>query len=292
MVDKVSIKPGRIIGIKNDHITFDSALKSVNLYPEEYAIRRTTAGGNPLTVEFPDVLKVNAHWRASVSGGLSQCVSYSMMIYQEWGPDFTDADDWWFPNNPSNPGAGLASNYRNLPMTYIGTVPALTDYLDVRVKLYNTVVPSTILGVPILSFLKPDRWTNLPGGSCPIEIRAPLSRLFDFKRFGNDIYMRRFQSVYRGSEQAPWLVNNDDSASSGWTYGDTPFRPDNWLPTSTGQPRAVLGRLVYQLDQKGPDGSGAKRRRVAGSNACSVVDTSNYRSVYQGDLIIRPGRRT
>lgn len=296
MVDFTDLTGSRMYASRDGHIVFDTNHKSVNLFPDAYNITRTVAGGNPITIEFPELLKANAYFRFGegfYSGGRTACRSYTTLLYQEWGPDFPNADDWWFPGNPGEPGQpNLTSNFRNLPQTYIGSVPAGTDYIDVRVRLSNTVVPSPIMEVPIFPILQTDQWTNLPGGSCPIELRSPLSRLFEFKRVGNDVYLRRYQSVYRG-QQIPWIPGNNDDRTSGWTYGASAANTAAYLPStisSGGSMKIDLGRLAYQLEYKPDDTNGNKRR--FGTNACSLVDTSNYRSVWSGDLIIRPGRRT
>lgn len=293
MVDSFEAYANRISVVKNDHVVFDTDNKSVNLFPESQALRRTVAGGNPLVVDFPDFLKVNAHWRQGT--GTSECRSFTSLIYQEWGPDYVDGDDWWYPTNPSYPGGDLASNYRNLPEQFVGTIPAGADYLDIRLNLTNTQVPSTILSVPIFTLLVSGQWTALQGYSCPVELQNPIARMFEFRVDGTNVYLRRYQSVRRYQQITSWLANNDDSSASGWTFGDTSYRPSFELASTAaqgGQPRSVLGLLAYEIEHKGPDTNGSKRRRVAGSNACSVVDPTNYRSVWQGDLIIRPGRRT
>lgn len=290
MVKRVNIKPSRFFAEVDGHRTIDTDLKSVNLYPEGYAVVAE------INIEFPDLLKTNAYFRwgeGFYSGGRTECRSYVSGLYQEWGPDEPNADDWYFPANPTFPGTpNLVSNYRNLPLQLIGSVPAKTDCIDVRVNLINTVVPSTVLGFLPFSPIRSGEWVHLPGQCCNIEFRDPLARMFDFILIGTSVYLRRFQSVRR-AQQMSWLPGNDDTGTSGWTWGydQTGGVWDQQVNTPPGgAPRADLSRLLYEIEHKGPDVSGNKRR--SGSNSCAIGDPTNYRSVWTGAVIIRPGRRT
>ena len=97
MVKQVNIKPSRFFAQVDGHSTIDTALKSVTLYPDAYAIQTA------ISIEFPDLLKTNAYFRwgeGFYSGGRTECRSYVTALYQEWGPDEPNADDWYFPGNP------------------------------------------------------------------------------------------------------------------------------------------------------------------------------------------------
>ena len=171
-------------------------------------------------------------------------------------------------------------------------MPAKTDYIDVRVFLTNTVAPSPVLGFLPFSPIASGQWVHLPGQCCNIEFRDPLARMFDFVLIGTAVYLRRFQSVRR-AQQINWLPNNDDGNTSGWTWGYD--RVGNAWDQAVntpggGAPHADQARLIYEIEHKGPDVNGNKRR--TGTNACYLGDPTNYRSVWEGAVAIRAGRRT
>jgi len=280
MVDYFEASGNEFLVVKNDDIVFDTDRPSVNLFPDSTKIAYT--GG----VDFPDLFSTTIYLNRST--GTTYCESYSALIWQEWGPNEVDFNE--------TTATGSQPTTRNLPRTYLGTVPADTDYLDVRATLTRTIVPPPFFTMypPVVMF-KEGFEIDLKGGSCPCEIFAPLIRHFDVVRIGNDIYLERYQSVnFKGNYTAvdaagthPWISPGSSSGWSNWFRGN-----GEWSAI-----RSDAAQLAVRLDTKGPDISGNKRPpwiSPAGTNPCACPGygtvAANFRSFYAGSITIHPGR--
>lgn len=273
MVDAFYADNNRIQVIKNDDISFDTDRPSIELFTGS-AITKTSH-----SIEFPDYITGQAYYRDATAGP-TICQLWSTVIWQEWGPDEAFHNEYYFIGAPQNSIPGPTS--RNLPRELLGTVPAETTHLDIRVKMTRTVTPAPWLvdQTPVVSF-KMGEWINLPGGSCPCERIQNTSRQFDIVRIGNNIYLERRQSVFNAdSLLAPG--NNVQAAistnQSGWNsqriLATDLFPKSSWV-------------IAHKIDQRGPDNDGNKR--PGGTNPCSGSAPPS-RSVYTGDIIITPGR--
>lgn len=250
---------GRMYPKPNKHIQFDqngqriwsSDGPPVNYLPEADWLR------GPLTVAFPDFVKRNAYYVGNPGGGSTFCMSLITIIPGEWGPS----------------GAGVY----NLPDIILGTVPADTNHIDVRVNLSRTKGPSNYMAFAIPSLI-PAGENHLPGGSCQCEAIALWRRLFEIVRVGNNVVLRRYQSVINAGDGMNWLSNNSDQndvggVRSGYTYG--------------GGTNARLGHMASIRDRKTRPASPARKDRASG--ACSTQDNTNYASTFTGTFTIRPG---
>jgi len=288
MVDAFDYQNNRMTITKNDNVVFDSDAKSVQLFPDSTKIRLTGK-----QIVFPNLLQANAYHRYSggIIGGLTYCESWSTLLWQEWGP--TEV----FLNYESFGGA-LGASTRNLPQEYLGSVPADTDYLDVRVRLARTHVPAVLwdMSAPYVMFQEGAE-INLPGGSCPTESFPPmLFRHFDIVRDGTSVYLRRYQSVGNkgtGDYVMPSggaIISSDSSVSGGWTIGAEGAGVGDRAP-------AQGAWLARRIDTRGPDSSGGKRRNGTSpgtDNQCYIPGKSisypDLSSTYTGDITIHPGR--
>lgn len=269
---------GRIFCSIDGHVRFDSSRPSVFLFGDD-----TRLVHNGLAVEYPDVLKADAYWRASFGVGTSECRSYITILPQEWGPGYPHVDDPWL----ASPDTG-SRNRRPLARINLGTVPAEANFLDIRAKLTRTVAPNvgTIMPEGVPPYLPTGVEMDL-SYSCPVEINRFFVRMFNIVREGNTIYLDRYQSS-RLEFFNFWIPSNSDAAATGWTYGAASAVYSNV--------EARKGVPIYQIEHKGPDTNGNKRRASGGTNRCAIpgadgfVDPTNYRSVYSVDLVIHPGR--
>lgn len=251
-MDKFEADSGRVYVVDDDKVTFDTNLKSVNLMPSA-AISMTG-----YSMVFPDLVKRNGYYYDASSASLTaSCTSFITMILQEWGP-------------------GLAGN---IPEVVLGTVPAGTDYLDVRVRLVRTDPPSNILTSPILVLPEENEWFYCLGGSCPLETKSFFSRMFEVVISGSNVVLRKYQSV-RDTTQTFWSgdQSSDITNHPSWTYG--------------GGSSANKGFLVSQRQNKPSTDGGNINKNRGGSNQCSVADNTNYSSTYLVDFLITPGRRS
>lgn len=278
MVDAFYADNNRIQVIKNDDIVFDSDRPSIQLLPESSKLTISR------TVTFPTLLAGIAYLQRTYSGSGPYCESWSALIPQEWGPDEVDF-------SPINLEGNVAT--RNLPETLIGTVPAGTDYIDVRARMTRTQSPPSFMqqSPPPVMFKEGD-WVSLPGGSCPCEYFVPLARHFDIVLRGTSLYLRRFQSVRNSGEHFSWGSNSGASPSNvsnsyGWftnagaSSGNAPY---TGAKVNLGTPATLIQAL---------GGSNSVNRRAPwawnSTGACSITHP-NYASVYACEFEIRPGR--
>lgn len=251
----------------------------VNLLPESNWISTNR------NVEFPDFVKFanyahqrvsnpaaigNPPWALSGSGDSCQTVT---MIQPE---DSTFSD------------------------VFLGSVPAGVNYIDVRVKVRRTKDPTYLLDQYIPQLVAYDQWIHLPGGSCLVEASSIWRRLFDVILSGQNIFLRRKQSV------AP--VPGDAVSRYGGIYQNSGSNQDAWLTFTyqswgwvTGPGGAFVGSqrnghpaALIQVQEFGPN-NGATTPTMGAKHptrerACSVdVSQHNFSSTYNVDIVIRPG---
>ncbi|KKC39497.1 hypothetical protein WH87_04680 [Devosia epidermidihirudinis] len=276
MVDAFYADNGRIQVIKNDDISFDSDRPSIQLLPDSSKLSISR------NVSFPNLLSSPAYLQRTYGSAGPYCESWSALMPQEWGPDEVNTSPEIYPaNNWALSGPIL----RNLPEELIGTVPAGTDYVDVRAKMTRTVVPPVFMqqSPPLVMFKEGD-WVGLPGGSCPCEYFPPLARHFDIVLRGTSVYLRRFQSVTNGGQKFGW----GESAGNqyGWFTSSTPTWGNQYSnsPGRYGIPAVLMQSLGgdINLNRRAPWASNS-----AGSCAVYPVD---YTSVYACEFEIHPGR--
>lgn len=283
---------------KNDKIVFDTNAKSVQLFPTSSRIVLSN-----YSIAFPDLIQSTAYHRytgAFIGGGQSYCESWSTFLQQEWGPNEVNHSEQYLSAGSAVNVAGPTT--RNLPQTLLGTVPAETDYLDIRVRLTRTVLPAVMWDTsrPYVLFQEGE-WINLPGGSCPTEMYQPmLFRHFDIVKEGTNVYLRRYQSVgNKGTytnvmPSGGPIISSDANVSGGWTVRNLNTSWPNAPGTSGSYPPIGLAWLGVLTNVKGPDLNGNKRSASNGTNPCLIagkdISFPNMASTYTGDIIIHPGR--
>lgn len=278
MVDAFYAQNDQFQIIQNDDISFDTDRKSIQLFPDS-----TKIISNSFDVDFPDVVQAVAYYYGT-PGSISTCETWSILIWQEWGPTEVSHDEVYFPGNPPDSIPGPTT--RNLPAILLGTVPSGTDYIDVRVNLTQTVTPPLFLNtMSPLPFFQEGQWTGLPGGSCPVELSYNLIRMFNIVLIGTSVYLHRYQSVFNANTGyntsmggAPEIDINGNQ-SDGWsTWGN--------LNVSGPQPKSRANPGVrIQLKP-----ASASQKRPGGADHCNFTSFPNLRSRYQGSIIIHPGR--
>lgn len=273
MVDAFYADNNRIQVINSDDISFDSSRPSIQLLPESSKLSLIR------TVTFPNLLSTVAYLQRTYGSNNPYCESWSSLMPQEWGPTESNT-------NPVLIGSDLpAPITRNLPEEFLGTVPAGTDYIDVRARITRTQAPPSFMqqSSPPVMFQE-GQWIALPGGSCPCEYFQPLARHFDIVLSGTNLYLRRYQSVSNlGRTKINW--GSGPGNSYGWFNNiSTPWAPYNAAPSNYGTP-AVLMDSGF--------GSVNENRRAPwaanSTNPCAVY-TVDYTSVYSCEFEIHPGR--
>lgn len=271
MVDAFNAQSNRFSVIRNDRIAFDTAAPSVQLIAAPISFTRL--------VTFPNLLSAPVYRQANTFGfGSTACDSWSGLLPQEHGPGYGDF-------SPSS-GAYLANGQpprRELPSEFLTSVPAGTNYIDVRARLVRTITPPTFRAFsPPVTFFIQGQWINLPGGSCQTEFYYPLMRHFDVILSGTSVLLNRYQSVTRGPQTTNTTggdVNNTNSTQIGAAWGNYADSPAYW---------AIPAVLYSTL---GPDGTGNKRPPwgSTSSNSCAVGAVVDYTSQYSVDFQITPG---
>jgi len=254
--------------IRNDRVAFDTTAPNVTLLPPSSAIVQTR------NITFPNLVQAPAYRQnAQTFGGFTttHCESWNGLLPQEWGWSEPDVSPVYPSTSPIQ---------RNLPQELIGTVPAGTNYIDVKIRLTRTVTPPTFLTIsPPIMWAPSGQWIQLRGGSCPMEYFAPLVRLCEFVLDGTSIYLRRYQSVR--ANDFPMNQTGGNAYNEWYTqyYGN--YANANVL-------RSIPCVL---LDTKGFDGNGNKLPSwgTSPTNSCTWY-TIDYSSVYSADIEIRPGR--
>lgn len=271
MVDAFYADSGRIQVINNDDISFDSDRPSIQLLPgsSKLSISRT--------ITFPTLLSGPAYLQRTY-GATPYCESWSALVPQEWGPGEVD----FSPTDSLGP-LGIAT--RNLPEEFLGTVPAGTDYINVRARMTRTVTPPVFMEQtpPVVMFKEGD-WVELPGGSCPCEYFVPLARHFDIELRGTSLYLRRFQSVRDNGVKFSWGTGPQNTY--GWFTTIATAYGVSYAGAFTryGTPAALIQRLSNDIN--------VNRRAPWAFNstgACSVTPP-DYTSVYSCEFEIHPGR--
>lgn len=274
MVDSFDYQNGRIQVIRNDKTAFDTNLPSLQLFP----LNKITLTG--VVVYFPNMLSSIVYRHGAQVGGSSVCETWSGLLPQEWGPDYPDFSPTavQFLANESAPPT------RNLPRAVIGTVPAGTDFIDVRARITRTLSPPTFWRTsPPLVMFPENQWINLVGGSCTCEFFAPLIRHFDVRLVGTTLYLERYQSSRNTGQTTTSTGGNTNGVNStqiGPEWGNYADAPAYWAAPS----------VFYE--QRGPNGTGNKRPPwgSTSSDSCVVGPPVNYQSQYSADFIITPGR--
>lgn len=271
MVDSFEADNDEFRVIKGDKIAFDTGAPSFSLFNTGRLQFNTT-------VVYPDMLS-SLFYFSNAPGSTSYCESWSSLYPQEWGPDEPNV----------SPGvSSVASIQRNLPRTYIGSVPSGTNHLNIMARVTRTKAPPAFYqDIPPAVFNPPGQWVTLTGGSCTVEgIGTAMKRHFDIVLYGTDLYLERYQSVYNvgfpfvsssNANNRGWLTNLTNDGAAMGAYNSAPVG---------------LGVPLVLLERKGPDSSGTKFAPWGSnsSNPCSVGANLDYESIYSVDFDIRPGR--
>lgn len=159
-------------------------------------------------------------------------------------------------------------------LSFVCDLPAGANYFETDITLSRIVTPSPYLDSPIPDVFGSGTRHMPDGNSAIVEAIGPMVRMFAFERVDNAVYLRRKQSVTNAGQVVPWNSgNNNDTGSGGmrpgWTYGGNP----NAWP-------------FYRLDSKN---TGHVNKRRGGDNPCSLIDVSNYASLWRGTVTITPG---
>lgn len=230
-----------IFHTEGDRIVWSTTRRPALLLPDQAVTI------DPFTVQFPDFAKSNAYGFTYTSSPttLSACMSMITINPQEWD-------------------SGLS---------LLATIPSECNYFETEITLTRTKTPSSFMGLAI-----PDGWgsgsTHFCDGGALMESTGPIIRIFTIERVGNQVFLRRKQSVRDGGDRFPWNSGNNNESGSGgyregWTYG--------------GDRR---GWVATQRDYK-TGGNIAKRRGE--SNQCNLSDNTDYESIWTGRLVLTPG---
>lgn len=227
-------------------------------------------------IAFPDFRKTQVygynigHTSVPFDWRVDACVTGACMPWQEWGPN----------------GVGAGTFTNNLAQEVMGTVPVGVNYLDIRVALTRTKNPSRYLGsavdgaagfdVPML--LSPNQ-VLAEGGSALVEAIGPFRRMFWIGLVGNNIVLRRYQSVcepHPSTYPGSWTGT---AHGVGWSHHGG---------AGSDKPNLVWEIARNQVSDSGVFSNTGQCRR-GGPQACSLVDNSDFSSTYTGTITIRPG---
>jgi hypothetical protein len=262
MVVKYQHTAGRVLIEKDSIPIFDTDAFPLQFFPIANEITSS------ITVTFPDFVHANAYGFArgaiSPSTFANGCQSFVTLPYQNWGPSTLSPP----------PDYTIATQV-------VGTVPGNTDLMMIRVNLTRTTNPSQINGNTIPVTFDEGQWVQVDGGAMIVEELPPMVRMIKFTLSPTlnpdgtkNVIMERHQSVSKRRYNYWRLDGNPDV--SGWTYGGT---------------RGRYGHIVSSIESKEnnflPLGSSALARGQP--NACSLTDTTNYSSVFTGQVRIIPG---
>lgn len=271
--------------VQNDEISFDTDRPSIELFPPS-----THIVNNALSIEFPGFFQSYAYYRGAPSG-LTECELWSIIFWQEWGPDEVYKNEEYYPLSPGNSIPGPTT--RNLPRITLGTVPAETNHLDIRVNLTRTVIPPAwFYGVPRVMFKEGEEISLSSGGSCPVETCGGSARSFNItlgtaaSGQPKPVYLERYQSV----ENYNTLNAPGNYSQAAITVNQSGWNSERYIAQNDAggncAPR-TLWMLGTLLDKRGPDTNGTKRPN--GTNPCSG-SLKDLRSVFTGSIVIAPGR--
>lgn len=282
MVDAVYIDNNRVQVIKNNDVSFDTDRPSVKLIESA----RIVHSGR--LISFPSLLMKKAYFR-QVSSGLTGCNQWTTLFWQEWGPGEGYWNERYYKVSGIQDRAGPTT--RNLPRESLGSVPAETNYLDIRVKLTRTQTPPAFVEyMPPVTVFPENQWIALPGGSCPVEDYFQLmKRHFDIVREGNEVFLDRYQSVANANTLAAPFNNpqadlrNTSLVGNGWNSDSEGAIASDGSTDLLPYSNFYIATLA---DTKGFDASGTKR--PGGTNACNGA-YPDLTSNYSADIIITPG---
>lgn len=267
-----NLATGRMVITQGGRTAFDTSVPMARLVP---SAQISLAGYN---IDFPDLYYGVGYRQTRNTVGTPAvtyfaCSTWAAPVQQEWGPV----------------GVGAGSFDHNLPEIVVGTVPAGTNYLDCRVNLTQTIVPSNIIGLGLSDPWPQGQWVKLEGGSCYIERMLGVSRLFEFILVGTNVVLRRYQSVSGAGNTSPALERVNPPGGIG---NIDFFYPGTNAPTATGN-LALYGQLI---DSKGPSTNDTHRppgKESGSSNnsPCSMSTAGiNYASRWSGSVNIIPGQ--
>lgn len=267
---KISISSGRIYVERAGHSVFDTSARSASLFPDSTRLISSAS------IVFPHLLLGYCYRTVQLPGDPANTgVCWDTYIPQEWGPQYTD--------NP-------ATDVRNLPDVFIGSVPTGTDYLDVMVNVTRTVAPhADVDGLPFQTIVPSGVWFKADGGCCVVEHDNLVARMFEFALIGTNVYLRRYQSVGSASISFSGGITNIGNLSNN---------------PGAGFLNAVLGGLV---DIRGPHPTGYNRLHGGNNDRANIhnrayvipgtsstsgtfTNTNNYSSTFSCSYIIHPGR--
>jgi hypothetical protein len=275
MPGSLRIGPGILTVIKDGRVALDRNRRLLNRVPSG------TITLSDYDIEFPNLrMGVNYHQMRYTPGFGSDyfgCMSFAGLIDQEWGP-------------------AEASPF-TLPDILLGTAPRSADFLDVRARLTNTVVPAGWFDQPMRSDLPSGEWINLEGGSCLVEFIPGMRRLFEIvleldpeddpetNPLPKQVLLRRYQSVTKDGPRARSGYNQSTANTSANYLG---YVATTEAPNASGK-FAIYGAIIQAKGLINPPTTAATFG-PGGSNGCSLTPPS-YASTWSGDLIITPGRR-
>ena len=247
---------GHIELVHGGHRVWSSDGAPVNLMPP------TTWLTKSVTIQYPSFEKRNAYafdiyTIPVVNIVQTACVSYSTILPGEWGHD-------------------KASPYTLADAT-LGTVPAGCNYLDVTVKLSRTKAPPTFIAFDAPVMISSEE-TPGAGNSFKCEFIPGLYvRGFDVRLVGQNVVLRRYQSVTANDNGIEWTPGNavyypSGGKREGWTYGG-----------GAGAQNAHLAAIIQSKQ------GGNVNKERGGSNQCSLTDTKDYSATYAGTITVRPG---
>lgn len=270
MVDAFYAENDRFQVIKDDEIAFDSSRPSILLLPASEKISVST------TVTFPTLLSGTTYLQRTY-GSTPYCESWSSLFPQEWGPGEVDF-------SPEMSSGTFQVATRNLPRTLLGTVPAGTDYIDVRARMTRTKAPPAFMQQhpPIVMF-KEGEWVGLPGGSCPCEYFVPMARHFDIVLEGTSLYLDRYQSVRNDGQR--FSFGGNPANEYGWFLNNSaPYASYSGAWVGYGTPAALIQSLSGDIS--------VNRRAPWAFNSTGACSTTppDYSSVYSCEFEIHPGR--
>lgn len=274
MVDSFEAASNNFRVIRDDQIAFDTSYPSLQLFPD------SKINISSYSIVFPNMLSSIVYRHAGGVGFASVCETWSGLLPQEWGPDYPD----FSPTAPQFLADQNAPPTRNLPRATLATVPAGTDFIDVRARITRTLTPPTFKRIsPPLVMFPETQWIQLVSGSCTCEYFAPLIRHFDIRLSGTTIYIERYQSsrnIGQTTTSTDGNTNGLNSTQIGSAWGNYTNAPAYWAADC----------VFYE--QKGLDGVGNKRPPwgSTSSNSCTVGPVVDYTSQYSADFIITPGR--
>lgn len=259
MAGSLTVEDGEMVIEKDGRTVLDTSLDLMNLVPDA-AISLTGHA-----ISFPSTWKGVIYHQTRVSSGPPLnidsygCASFNGLVQQFWGPaegsPYTLADET------------------------LGTVPDGTDYLDVMVKLTNTLVPAGWLDLGMRSDIPAGQWVKLEGGSCQIEQIPGLRRLFEIVLDGTTVKLRRYQTVTANGQVGRSYIHGLGNVI-GYFAG-----------TNAPAGSVLLASYGALLQIKGPDGGVNHRPPGApiSQDPCTTTPTSDA-STWTGDIIIIPGR--